>query len=160
MQKFCCFKGLDTLSSDHMEPSDSAVQISMVSNILKQRICMSSDLKQTSVKYLGVDLDESLSGETIATKAVAKINNKIKFLYRNTKSFNLDTKKLLVSALIQCHFGLRFIIVVFWFNPKTQIQIAGHSKQSDPIPFEPNSKNSYWSKRVQKSKHGPSRFTS
>ena len=59
---------------------------------------------QTSVKYLGVDLDESLSGEIIVNKAIGKINNKLKFLYRNTKSLNVDVKKLLVSALIQCHF--------------------------------------------------------
>jgi len=51
-----------------------------------------------------VDLDQSLSGESIARKLVTKTNGKLKFLYRNTKSFNLKTKKLLVSALIQCHF--------------------------------------------------------
>ena len=59
---------------------------------------------RSSVKYLGVDLDQSLSGEIIAKKLVSKINGKLSFLYRNTKSFNLETKKLLVAALIQCHF--------------------------------------------------------
>ena len=59
---------------------------------------------RSSVKYLGVDLDQSLSGEIIAKKLLSKINGKLSFLYRNTKSFNLETKKLLVAALIQCHF--------------------------------------------------------
>jgi hypothetical protein len=45
-----------------------------------------------------------LSGDKIANKALAKINNRLKFLYRNTLHFELDIKKLLVSALIQCHF--------------------------------------------------------
>lgn len=67
--------------------------------------CAGSKLaNRPSVKYLGVDLDQSLSGESIARKLVTKTNGKLKFLYRNTKSFNLVTKKLLVSALIQCHF--------------------------------------------------------
>ena len=59
---------------------------------------------RSSVKYLGVDLDQTLSGEIISKKLVSKINGKLSFLYRNTKSFNLETKKLLVSALIQCRF--------------------------------------------------------
>ena len=56
------------------------------------------------MSYLGVSLDQSLSGEIIASSVLSKCANKLKFLYRNTRSFNLKTKKLLVSALIQCHF--------------------------------------------------------
>ena len=57
-----------------------------------------------NVTYLGVTLDQSLSGDAIASKVISKSSNKLKFLYRNTRKFNLKTKKLLVSALIQCHF--------------------------------------------------------
>ena len=59
---------------------------------------------KTSVKYLGIELDQNLSGDCVAKSAISKIDKKLKFLYRNTKSFDLKTKRLLVSALIQCHF--------------------------------------------------------
>ena len=45
----------------------------------------------THVKYLGVKFDQSLSGDGMAENVVSKMPN-------------LKTKKLLVSALIQCHF--------------------------------------------------------
>ena len=56
------------------------------------------------VTYLGVILDQYLSGSSIVNKIVTKCNNKIKFLYRNAKSFDLQTKGKLASALVQCHF--------------------------------------------------------
>ena len=59
---------------------------------------------KTNVTYLGITLDQSITGENIASKVISKSTNKLKFLYRNTTSFDLQTKKLLVSALIQCHF--------------------------------------------------------
>ena len=53
------------------------------------------------VSYLSVTMDQSLSGETIATNVIVKSANKLKFLYRNARNFNLKTKKLLVAALLQ-----------------------------------------------------------
>ena len=58
----------------------------------------------THVKYLGVELDQSLTGDGVAEKIISKSNAKLKFLYRQTRNVNLETKKLLTSALIQCHF--------------------------------------------------------
>ena len=58
---------------------------------------------KTSVKYLGVHLDQSLSGEVIGCKVIKKVNSRLKFLYRKGKYFNTYCKKLLASALIQCH---------------------------------------------------------
>ena len=57
-----------------------------------------------NVKYLGVTLEQNLSGENIANNIVSKCSNKLKFLYRNTSNFDSRTKKLLVSALLQHHF--------------------------------------------------------
>ena len=57
-----------------------------------------------NVTYLGVPLDQFLSGEIIASNILYKSSNKLKFLYRNAGKFNIETKKLLISALIQCHF--------------------------------------------------------
>ena len=59
---------------------------------------------KTSVKYLGVDIDQSLSGELVADKVISKANARLKFLYRQAKFLNPHCKKLLASALIQCHF--------------------------------------------------------
>ena len=59
---------------------------------------------KSNVTYLGVTLDQFLSGEIIASNILYKSSNKLKFLYRNAGKFNLKKKKLLISALIQCHF--------------------------------------------------------
>ena len=59
---------------------------------------------KSNVTYLGVTLDQFLSGEIIASNILYKSSNKLKFLNRNAGKFTLSTKKLLISALIQCHF--------------------------------------------------------
>ena len=38
------------------------------------------------------------------SKIISKCNNKVKFLYRNANKLDKQTKMLLTSALIQCHF--------------------------------------------------------
>ena len=55
---------------------------------------------KSTVTYLGVTLDQSLSGDVIASD----VPNKLMFLYWNARMFNMKTKKLLVSSLIQCNF--------------------------------------------------------
>ena len=53
--------------------------------------CNGNDIESgAKVTYLGVTLDQNLSGSSMITKIVSKCNNKIKFLYRNAK--NLDKK--------------------------------------------------------------------
>ena len=67
-------------------------------------LCAGNPIKsKTQVKYLGVELDQSLSGEIIARKIIGKSNAKLKFLYRQARNLDIVTKKTLVSALIQCH---------------------------------------------------------
>ena len=66
---------------------------------------MEMSLNQNRTLYLfRCTLDQFLSGEIIASNILYKSSNKLKFLYRNAGKFNLETKKLLISALIQCHF--------------------------------------------------------
>ena len=68
-------------------------------------VCNGSDIEpDVEITYLGVNLDQSLSGSSIVNKIVTKCNNKIKFLYRNARSFDPQTKGMLASALVQCHF--------------------------------------------------------
>ena len=67
--------------------------------------CNGNDIESgAKVTYLGVTLDQNLSGSSMITKIVSKCNNKIKFLYRNAKNLDKKTKMLLTSALVQCHF--------------------------------------------------------
>ena len=54
---------------------------------------------KSNITYLGVTLDQFLSGEIIASNILYKSSNKLKFLCRNAGIFNLK-KTLLISALI------------------------------------------------------------
>ena len=56
-----------------------------------------------SVRYLGVDLEQTLSNKLILENILKKGNSHLKFLRRQAKCLNLASKKLLSSALIQCH---------------------------------------------------------
>ena len=56
-----------------------------------------------SVRYLGVDLEQTISGILILENILKKGNSRLKFLRRQAKCLNLASKKLLSSALIQCH---------------------------------------------------------
>ena len=68
-------------------------------------MCKGNQIEQKDhVNYLGLRLDNTLSGDNIAKDVIAKCNNRLKFLYRNGHSLNIHTKKLLCSALIQCHY--------------------------------------------------------
>ena len=82
-------------------------------------VCAGNQIESTkSVSYLGVTLDQTLSGSDNVKKALSKIQNKIKFLYRNTKGFDTQTKKLIVSALVQCHFDYG---ASFWYSGLTKL---------------------------------------
>ena len=57
-----------------------------------------------SVKYLGVTLENTLSGESIASNIIKKASGRLKFLYRHADFLCMKTRKTLCSALILCHF--------------------------------------------------------
>ena len=58
---------------------------------------------QRCIKYLGIFIDNLLSGEDIVNCIVKKVNQRLKFLYRNSSCLSLSTRQTLCSALIQCH---------------------------------------------------------
>ena len=67
-------------------------------------VCNGHTIKSTqSVKYLGLNIDNTLSGETIVNNIVSKVNSRLKFLYRQARFLDFKTRKYLCSALIQCH---------------------------------------------------------
>ena len=54
-----------------------------------------------SIKYLGVILDGSMSGEAHAQALISKCASRISFLYRYSNLLNSDCRRILCSALIQ-----------------------------------------------------------
>ena len=76
---------------------------------------------KSTVRYLGAELDQHLSDEYIARNAISNINNKVKFLLRNTIFFNMKVTFLFdncsVTALIQCHFDYAS---TSWFSGLSQ----------------------------------------
>ena len=63
------------------------------------------EIKQHStVTCLGCILDNNLSGESMATKVLSLVNNRLKFLYRKQKILTLPLRRLLCNSLIQPHY--------------------------------------------------------
>ena len=54
----------------------------------------------TSLKYLGLNIDNLLSGELAVNKLLSKVNARLKFMYRHSKSLSLRERQNLCSALI------------------------------------------------------------
>ena len=62
------------------------------------------EASKTVIRYLGVDLEQTLSGTAIVENILKKVNSRLKFLYRQAKYLNTRSRKLSTSALILCHF--------------------------------------------------------
>ena len=60
--------------------------------------------QKQSVTYLGVTLDNILSGKSMVDNILSKINNKLRFLYRKRKFLSKDIRRLLCNSLIQPHY--------------------------------------------------------
>ena len=58
----------------------------------------------TSVKYLGVQIDNDLGGNSIVKGIISKVNSRVKFLYKYKDLLNFESRKTLCSAVIQCLF--------------------------------------------------------
>ena len=72
-----------------------------------------NNIKQhRTVEYLGTLLDDNMSGESMALKVLSKINQKIKFLYRQRKYLSPSLRRMLCNSLIQPHFDFA---CVSWF---------------------------------------------
>ena len=55
----------------------------------------------TKVTYLGCILDETRSGESMATHVIDKVNSRLRFLYRQNNFLNIPLRRLLCNAMIQ-----------------------------------------------------------
>jgi hypothetical protein len=57
-----------------------------------------------TAKYLGLKLDNTLSGDSIVSTIINKSMARLKFLYRHRESLDIRTRKQLSKSLILCHF--------------------------------------------------------
>ena len=57
----------------------------------------------TKVTYLGSILDETLPGESMATR-VNEVNSRLRFLYRQNKFLDIPIRRLLCNAMAQPFF--------------------------------------------------------
>ncbi len=71
--------------------------------------CRDTTIKTTTgVKYLGVNLDNTLSGEGILDNIVKKSSGRIKLLYRHARGLPKSLKKKnLCQSLVQSHLEYR-----------------------------------------------------
>ena len=81
-------------------------------------ICNGTEINaKESVNYLGMEIDNAVSGEMMAEKVIKKVTARIKFLSRISKFLNTETLKMLGSALVQCHMDYACIA---WFSGLTK----------------------------------------
>jgi hypothetical protein len=108
---------IDNKLSLHLGKTESIVFCSkpkQKSNPTLNVSCKGTNIQSTSsVKYLGVTLDQTLSCEEIAMNVIKKANSRIKFLYRKRQFLTKYTKRLLAFSLIQCHFDYA---CSFWYH--------------------------------------------
>ena len=91
-------------------------------------------IKQHSkVTYLGCILDEDMSGESMATKVLGKINAKLRFLYRKNKFLTSGLCRLLCNALIQPHFD--YACSAWYPNLNKKLLIKLQTSQNKCIRF-------------------------
>ncbi len=79
----------------------------------------------TEVKYLGVKIDEILSGKGIINTILKKCNGRIKVLYKQARCFPTALKKNLCQSFVQSHIDYS---ISSWYaamsqKAKTKLQI-------------------------------------
>ncbi len=71
----------------------------------------------SGVKYLGIKIDKTLSGEGILDTIVKKCTSRIKFLYRQAGCLQNAAKRTLCQSLVQCYLDNT---VSSWYAAMTQ----------------------------------------
>ena len=79
----------------------------------------------TSVKYLGITLNQFLSGEEIVKNFIKKVNSRVKFLYRQASYLDSKTKTL-ISTNVLCHFDYLISLWCFGLSKarKNKLKVA------------------------------------
>ena len=88
--------------------------------------------KQT-VKYLGVILDQTLSGEQMTKSVLSKITKKLKFMYRYHHCLKTTARKNLCSALLQGHFD--YCCASWFLNLSSRLKRKLQTSQNNIVRF-------------------------
>ena len=90
-------------------------------------ICWDNEVAaKDNVKYLGISLDQSLGGKYIGESILKKGNLRLTFLWWQAEHLNRNSRKLLATSLILCHFDYAYPA---WFeglqvNLQKKLQIS------------------------------------
>ena len=121
----------------HLGKTESILfgSVRKLKKVSKMKItCNNIDIEaKSTVKYLGVALDQDMTGKTMGTSVVKKINSVLKFLYRKSSFFKFRNRKLLCSALLQSRFdyGHNF----YYRGLYKEIQLKLQTAQNKMIRF-------------------------
>ncbi len=82
------------------------------------------------MKYLGIKIDKTLSGEGTLDKIVKKCTGRIKFLYRQAGCLPKAVKRTLCQSLVQCHldYAVSSWYAVLTQKAKRKLQILQNKK--------------------------------
>ena len=88
---------------------------------------------KANVKYLGAVIDQDLSGKTMGTGVIKKVNSGLKFLYRKSKFLGFKDKKLLCSALLQSRFDYGY--TVYYRSLEKKLKVKLQSAQNKIVRY-------------------------
>ena len=91
----------------------------------------------SSVKYLGLVLDNTLSSESCANDIIKKVNSRIKCLYRHGNVLNQYLRKTLCNSLIQCLFD--YSCSSWYYSLSKSLKLKLQVTQNKVIRFINNS---------------------
>ena len=60
------------------------------------------------MQYIGCILHETLSGESLVTLVINKVNSRLRFLFRQNKFLDIPLRRLLCDAMIQPFFDYAY----------------------------------------------------
>ena len=63
---------------------------------------------KSNIQHIGCIPDETLSGESMATHVINKINSRLRFLYRQNKFLDIPLRRLLCDKMIQPFFDYAY----------------------------------------------------
>jgi hypothetical protein len=94
---------VDNILSLHMGKSEHLRKLRKVTKYQIQ--CNDHIIKsQTKLKYVGLDIDQNLSGEITVNSIIKKINSRLKCMCRKASCLSNETRKTIATAPIQCQF--------------------------------------------------------
>ena len=90
---------------------------------------------KSSVKYLGVVLDQDMTGKIIGGNVVRKVNSVLKFLYHKSSFLKFRNRKLLCSALLQSRFDYGYNVFYRGLYSDMKVKFQTAQNKNDRIYF-------------------------